>query len=440
MLNRATYPDYNDTWERKVHRNTWVEALKILGKNNSAQSSLPIDWVVITEYDPENDPVLDISNLLIPYETIPHQLLDYTDYTTDITSVDFFHSSDVGGDPYHLSDNITNSIARIWISDEATTSGSLIIDFGRRSDNISSQSYLHLDNSHVEFYAAAKLSDRQTDVYGANYWQATTSSGVWAAIKFPTPTAVSCVVVRARESDLDGMIKDYELYTSNVDPRFSSEDEWVLVTSGTFSKIAQPQNIYLDRGRYYYYILKAINSYGNNVALEEWEFYEDHPSLRKRAVSQIRLYPVTIANQEYYFPKNIKLYGGNDGVNWTLLKTSETYTPFYDATYGRWQRFSVENNDAYYMYKLVVLDNWYATADQIRIAEWEMVEKVSEASNHRILFGTTDNISQIWADPTATFDDGNIYALNDVLNTIYEEDSATYTTVSGVVADMNIIV
>ena len=421
MLNRLTYPDYNDTWERKVHRNTEVNRLNIIGKDNSSQTSYPIDWVVILAYDPATEPVLNIDNLLIPYETISHQPLDYADYTTDITSVDFFHSSDVGGNPYHLSDNITNSLANVWISNTATTSGNLIIDFGRNKNNIASNNYLHFDNNHVTFYAAAKLSDRQTDVYGANYWQATTSSGVWAAIKFPIAKAVSCITVRAKASDLNGMIKDYKVYATNLDPRTSEESEWILLASGTFAKTAQTQNIYLNRGRYYYYILKAINSYGSNVALEEWEFYEYDPSLRKRSVAQLRLYPVKTASQESYFAKNIKFYGGNDGVNWTLLETVETYTPFVDATYGRWQRYSITNPNAYYMYRLEVIDNWYAITDQIKIAEWEMVEKASEAYNHRILFGSSDGYSQIWTDPTTTFENGNIYALNNLLNVIYSD-------------------
>jgi len=441
MLNRFSYPDYNDSWERKVHRNTEIEKFRITGKTGgSAQHRLLIDWITIREFTPETDPIIDISNLLIPYENIIHQPLDFTEYTTDITSVDFYHFSDAGGDPYRLSDNVINSLVNIWSSDGATTSGNLIIDFGRSADNIANNDYLHLDNSHVEFYAAAKLSDRETDIYGANYWQATTSSGVWAAIKFPSATALGCMAVQAVEDKPNGMIKNYEIYATDLDPRFSLESEWTLLAAGTFDQVSQEQPVYFDRGRFYYYILKAVDSYGDDVAIQEWRLFESNPGLGKRAVSQFRLYPVTIAGQEDHFVKEIKFYGSDDGINWVLLKDVETYTPFYDATYGRWQRYSLANNDAYYLYWLHTANNWYASDDRIKMAEWEMVERVSEADNHRILFGTTNEIYQIWADPTTTFDSGNIYALNDVLNTIIDDDSVTYSTISGAVSDMNVII
>ena len=620
MLNRVSFPDYNDSWERKVHRNTDIGRVRLVGGQVSNTPS--IDWIVIKEYSPTTEPIVDLSNLWIPYEDIPHQALDFTDYTTDITSVDFYHSSDCGGDPYRLSDNIANSLANIFVADDLADGGSesprdeyvtvyritgaynqstgqwndknvryrfyaenldnivgnglkltfgnmnpitscylgypadtgdlwdfdgnqkrvtvggqgafevssqevetdlinmyydgtsdlvlsmyvpsawswskyggpdnsyvwgkggaseahltdvtgytnvypdtdqaawfinkirtrinfnvagggsIIIDFGRGRENIADNDYLHLDSDHVEFYGAAKLSDRETDVYGANYWHATTTSG-WAAIRFPSATAVGCISVQAVADNLDGMIQDYEIYGTALDPRFSLESEWTLLAEGNFEQIIQEQPVYFNRGRFYYYILKVLNTYGDNIALQEWKFYEAKASLRKRAVSQFRLLPVVLLGQEDYFPKHVEFYGSDDGIIWDVLKGStETYTPFYDATYGRWQRYSLENYKAYYMYKLTIRDNWYAAADEIKIAEWEMVEKVSEAYNYRILNGTTNEINQIWADPTTTFDDGNVYILNDVLNVVYDDDddTAVYTTVSGVIADMNVIV
>jgi len=440
MSNRENYEDYDDTWERKVHRNTEIQKFRIYGEDSSTANGVGIDWVIVRGFDPDAEPEINITNLLIPYENIIHQPLDFTSYTTDITSVDFYHSSDIGGNPYLLSNNIVNSVSSIWSSD-TTTSGSLIIDFGRGSKTVNSKNYTHYDNSHVEFYAAMKLSDNDGDIYSANYWQCTTNSDVWAAIKYPVAKSIGCISVKAVASKLNGMVKDYKVYGSDSDPRLSLESEWTLLAEGTFSKTTVEQTIYLSIGRFYYYILKAENSYGDNIALQEWAHYEAKPSLGKRSVSQLRLYPVVLAAQEDYFPKHIEFYGSNNGVDWTqLIENKETYTPFYDSTYGRWQRYSFLNNSSYYMYKLVVIDNWYAINDIIKIAEWEMVELVSETNNHRILFGTTNDIEQIWADPTATFDSGNIYALNDVLNTIYSNTAATYTTISGEVADINVII
>lgn len=440
MLNRETSPDYGDTWERKVHRNTEIDKLRIYGEDHSTSNGVAIDWIIVREFDPNGDPEIDIDELLIPYESIRHQSLDFITYGTDITSVDFYHYSDIGGNPYLLSNNVVNSPLSIW-SSSTTVSGNLIIDFGRRSNRINDDDYIHFDNNHVEFFAAVKLSDLDEDEYDSNYWQCTESSNVWAAIEYPVAKDVSCISVRAVPSKLNGMIKDYKVYGSNSDPRLTLESTWTLIAEGTFSKIEEEQTIYPSAGKFYYYILKAENTYGDNVAVQEWAHYERHASLGKRAVAQLRLYPVVLSNQEYYFPKHIEFYGSNDGANWVqLLENTETYTPFYDGVYGRWQRYSLSNNVPYYMYKLVVVDNWYAIEDIIRIAEWEMVERTTEANNHRILFGTTNDIAQIWADPAATFDSGNIYALNDVLNTIYSNTAASYTTISGLIADMNVIV
>jgi hypothetical protein len=157
--------------------------------------------------------------------------------------------------------------------------------------------------------------------------------------------------------------------------------------------------------------------------------YERDPDLGKRVISQLRLHPVTIASNEYYFPKQIEFYGSNDGFNWDmLLTTHDTPTPFTDYAYGRWSRYSFENYDSYYLYKLTCIDNWRAPENIMKIAEWEMVERTEEAFNVRILGGTTNNINNIWADPTSSIDSGTVYFTNDQFNTVEHDKLIHYAS------------
>jgi len=440
MRNRETYIDYNDEWERKVHRNTDASYFRIYGKNNTLGRGVRIDWVIVREYDPNSDPEVDLSELYIPYENIPHQSLDFTEYTSDITNTDYYHLSDMGGDPYKMSDNITNSASNIFISD-TTTSGNLIIDFGRKKTNLVDNWYLHFDNNHVNYYNASKLSDLDEDIYNRNYWQCTTSSGVWAAIKFPNPIMVGCLSVTAVADNLNGMIKNFKFYGCNTDPRFVETSEKYLLAEGIFSKVSTEQTVYFTTNSriFDYYILEGNSSYGSNIVLQEWGMYELRPDTGKKVVSQLRLHPVAFESNESYFPKEIKFYGSNNMLDWIqLIDTTKTYTPFIDATYGRWQRYSFDNEAAYYNYKLVCIDNWYAQYDIIKIAEWEMVTKLIEEDTFRILNGSLDNINNIWADNTATFENGNVYITNDKLNVVMHDTLIESTTVSGVVSDINV--
>ena len=440
MYNRETYIDYDDEWERKVHRNTDVSYFRICGPNDYAGVGVKIDWVIVREYDPNSDPEIDISELYIPYESITHQSLDFTEYTSDVTDVDYYHTSNMTGDLYKMSDNITNSISNVFVSN-TTTSGNLIIDFGRKKTNLVDNWYLHFDNNHVNYYNASKLSDLDEDIYDRNYWQCTTSSGVWAAIKFPNPIMVGCLSVTAVAEDLNGMIKDFKFYGCNTDPRFAELSEKYLLAEGIFSKLSTEQTVYFTTNSriFNYYILEANSSYGSNIALQEWGMYELRSDTGKKVISQLRLHPVAFESNESYFPKDIKFYGSNNMIDWSLLiDTTKTYTPFIDATYGRWQRYSFDNNVAYYNYKLVCVDNWYAQYDIIKIAEWEMVMKITEENIFRVLDGSLNNINNIWSDNTATFEDGNIYITNDKLSVVMHNTLIESTTVSGAVSDMNI--
>ena len=424
MANRDNYSDYDDSWERKVNRNTEVSNFRIYGEDGSSANGVSIDWVVVRDFTPDSDPIIDLTDLWLDYEYVGHQLLDYIEYTSDVTSVDFHHLSDMAGDPYRMSDNITNSISNVFISDGTTTSGSLIIDFGRGRYSITDAEYTHFnsDNS-VYYYNASKLSDLDTDVHDRDYWQTTTTSG-WAAIEFTDTKDISCLALRAVSGITDGMPDNFRFYGSQSNPRFGGWSDKVLIYEGQARSMEEEQTFYFSTGLtfYKYYILEVLDTHGSNVAIQEWGMYERSNIIGKKVISQLRLHPAAFTDNEYYFVKEIEFYGSDDGFTWVpLIAKTDTPTPFTDYTYGRWSRYSFENFEAYYIYKMTCYNNWHADEDIIKMAEWEMVVKADEIYNHRILSGTTNNINNIWADPGTTMSSGIIYVTNEEFNSILND-------------------
>lgn len=439
MLNRDSYPDYDDSWERKVSRNTEVTNFRIYGENTSAANGVGIDWVIVRDYNPNAEPVVDYSELYVVHEYVGHQTLDYISYQSDATSVDFHHISSMAGDPYRMSDNLTSSITNIFVSD-TTTSGDLIIDFGRGRYSITDKDYIHFDNGRVDYYNASKLSDLDTDVHGRNYWQTTTTSG-WAVIQFPSIKDVACLSMRAVPGNTSRMAKNFRFHGSQSDPRFSGWANKILLYEGQARATEDDQTFYFSTGLtlYEYYILEVLDTHGSNIAIQEWGMYESTGALGKKSISQLRLHPVAFDSNEYYFPKQIEFFGSNDGFNWdTLVSLTGTPTPFTDYAYGRWSRYSFTNIKTYYMYKLICYDNWESATNQTKMAEWEMVERSDEIYNVRILAGNTNDVNNIWADPNTTINSGTLYLTNEKLNTIEYEKLADYTTVSEAVADFNV--
>lgn len=441
MANRDSYSDYDDSWERKVNRNTEVTNFRIYSEAGSTANGIGMDWVIVRDYNPNAEPVVDYSELYVQHEYIGHQLLDFTEYQSDATSVDFHHLSDMGGDPYRMSDNITNSVSNIFVSDTGTTEGDLIIDFGRGRYSATDVDYIHFnDEDTVEYYNASKLSDLDEDVHSRDYWQTTTTSG-WAAIQFPSIKDVTCLSMRAVPGNTSRMAKNFKFYGSQSDPRFSGWDDKVLIYEDQARATEDDQAFYFSTGLtlYEYYILEVLDTHGGNIAIQEWGMYESISDLGKKSISQLRLHPAAFDSNEYFFPKQIEFYGSNDGFNWdTLVSLTDTPTPFTDYTYGRWSRYSFTNIKTYYQYKLTCHDNWNASTSQMKIAEWEMVERTDEIYNIRILAGSTNNINNIWADPNTTISSGTLYIANEELSTVEYEKLIEYATVSGAVADFNV--
>jgi len=443
MARRDSYSDYIDSWERQVSGDTRITYFRIYGRNNDTAPWVYIDWVIVREYF-ETDPYsFDTSNLRPPWELVAHQTIDWIDYDSDVTGVDYYHFTSSGGDPYGLSDNEIGSTTNCWYSDEGAASGSLelVIDFARGPNNLVSDNYLHYDSGHNDWLNASKLSNDNDDIWGNNHFHGATASG-YVCIDFGDDNvAVGCLSVKGYTTS-SGMAKNFIFRGSYVDPRLSTNDEWDTLYTGIFKNITDWQTIYFVNGKpYRYYKLDVSDTYNDGeITIQEWGMYEYNPACRKMIISHIRLLPVVVDSSEAYFPKQIKLMGSNGLDVWeTLISTSNTYTPFFDYIWGRWQRYSFTNTKGYYTYKLTCTGNWNDNVGKVAIAEWEMCERSSESYTYRILAGSSNNFNSIWADNDITFDSGFFYVVNDGLNIIYDNGLAEYTTISGSVLDINVI-
>jgi len=438
MKDRNSYVDYMDSWERQVYGETKITYFRLYGRDWQAGTGVPwlaTEWIVVREFF-ETDPYsFDTSNLYVPYETVNHEIIDWTSYDDDVTSVNFYHTTNSGGDPYKLSDNISSVITNCWYSNDNTAFAESIIDFGRDNNNIVSTENTHYDSGHSGLKNASRLSDNDDNTY----FQGTTSSG-YVCIEFDNNVAVGCLVVKGLTGSLDNMVKDYIFMGSYDDPRLSGD--WEIFSSGSFQQVDEEQPIYFVNGTpYKYYKLEMLNTYGaGNIILSSWQMYQYDESKRKMTVSQLRLNPVAFDSQEIYFPKAVSVEVSDNMLDWTeLLPLTNTVTPFYDYIWNRWQRFSFTNETGYYNYKLICYGNWNGYSGPMAIAEWEMVEKSSEGHAHRVLAGISNDFSSVWASTDTTFDEGFIYIGDGgFLNTVYNDSLVSSTVVSGIV-DINLI-
>jgi len=443
MKNRNSYSDYTDSTERKVYGDTRATYFRIYGRNNSAAAYADIDWIVVREFFLTDPYTFNTNNLFVPWEQVDQETINFLEYGADITSTDYYHYSSYGGNPYRLSNNATGSSTDCWYSDDGVGSGEveLVIDFGRLANNLVSDNYLHYDSGHVGYKNASKLSNNDTDVWGNDHFEGTTSSG-YVCIDFGyNATPIACVGVQAYTT-ASGMIKDFTFDGSYTHPLLADPGDWENLYTGTFVNTLDWQTAYFTNGKpFRYYRINILNTYNDaSATLQEWEMYGYSSTLEKKVVSQLRLRPITLASNEIYFPRYITFEGSNGLDEWdTLIPTRKTYTPFYDYMWERWQRYSFTNTKGYYQYKVTCSGNWNGNEGLVGISEWEMLELASEDYKYRILGGTTSNFNNIWADATTTFDDGFIYIVNDNLNTIKADKLSKSTTIVGAVIDLNVI-
>ena len=443
MKNRNSYADYTDSLERKVYGDTRVTYFWVYGRNNNNAAYVDVDWVVVREYFLTDPYSFNTSNLFITWEEVDHETISYVEYDNDSTNTNYYHYSSYGGNPYRLSNNATGSTTDCWFSGHSqTVSGiDLVIDFGRLANNLTDDNYLHYDSGHVGYKNAYKLSNSDADVWGNDWFEATTTSG-YVAIDFGYNAApIECLAVKAHTT-ASGMMKNFTFDGTNVHPILADPDEWENLYTGTFANTLDWQTIYFTNNKpYRYYRIYFLNTYNNKPAtLQEWSMHGYFFGRKKKIISQLRIRPTTLASNEVCFPRYITFEGSNGLGEWdTLISKRKTYTPFYDYTFERWQRYSFTNTKGYYQYRLTCSGTWGTSETQMSISEWEMVERLDELHTYRIVGGSSSNFNNIWANKNTTFDDGFVYITNDNLNVINDDKLSSSSSITGTIIDLNVI-
>jgi len=444
IVNRGSYEDIENKIDRKVEGDTRISNVRLHGRQIASvkDGAYPsyISWFVIREHDNFNLSNLDGSELYIQYENVEHQLFDYREYTDDLTSIDYTHSSSFGGDPYKMSNNATSDA---WYSDEAAVSQDQIYVtiYFDRTENLVSPGKLHYNSNHEKYYGAVKMSDNDLDVHGRDHWCAEFPSA-WAIISFGSDRPIVDVFgIKAVSDDLDSCPKNYKFY-GGLEPYHAS---FKLLYEGTFEKTVEWQSVtFINKNPYKYYKFEIIDSYGDNIKVQEWLMYGCVGADKPKYISQLRLHPTDFNGLEYNFPKQIRLEGSNDMLNWeVVMGWTDTYTPYisHNASYGKWQRYSFTNIKGYWHYRLVCKGNWGASDGRIIIGEWEMCELKEEENIYRILGGQTNNIKQIWASDTCGFEDesGLIYIGNEKLNIVQCSKLVEEKDISEFYDDVNVV-
>ena len=447
IVNRKSYTDIENKIDRKVEGDTRINNVRLHGRqtasiNDGAYPSY-ISWFVIREYDNLNITNLDGSELYIPYENVEHQTFDYKIYTDDLTSILYPHKSSFGGYAYNLSNNLCSSTDDIWMSDlDAISSDPIYATiYFDRTENLVSNRKIHYDSGHEKFYNASKMSDSDTNVHERDHWRAETLNG-WAVISFGDDRSIINVFgIKAVSDDLDSCPKSYKFYggLENYTGPFK------LLCEGVFEKTAEWQSItFTNENPYKYYKFEVLDTYGNNIKVQEWEMYSYIGSSKPKYISQLRLHPADFGGLEDNFPKEISLEGSNDTLNWEeVMPWTNTYTPYisHNFSYGKWQRYSFTNIKGYWHYRLACRDNWGVSDGRIIIGGWEMCELVEEANIYRILGGETNDIKQIWASNSCGFEDeyGLIYMANEKLNIVQGSKLVEEKDISELYDDINVV-
>lgn len=428
LQTRANYEDYTHEFVRKVEGDTRPVNIRCYGRGSGGYNSggypCYISWLIVRSYDGGAAAELDGSDLFVEYGIVDHQNQDFREYGPDLTSSVHMHESSFGGNPYLLSEGGYDADTNVWQSDVLATSEDYIyatIHTAWQSD-VTSTTYTHYDSGHVYYYNAAKLSDEDSDRMSRSYWKSTTTSG-WAAIKFSSSREIGAF--RIKNTTVSGaMPKNYTFYGTNYNPTLFF-DRAIAIKSGTFYQTEEWQAVVLTNvSLYRYYVLYIYDTYGDeNIEIQEWQMMDYIGQGERRYVSQLRLHPALYGTYEANFPKEVSLQGSVDGLNWTtLMPWTYTYTPqvSHIAEYGYWQRYSFDNINGYWSFRLLCRDNWYASDGKIIIGEWSLHELASEANTYRILTGTSNNISQIWALDNYTLDSIHsvLFIANDRLNRI----------------------
>jgi len=350
---RATYGDVSESWESETHGDIRLTQLHL--------DNMSVEWVAIQEWSgPENEALIDSSNLYISYENQIPQNLDFNAYTINYANAVYRHTAEYG-DPYKLVDEQYDSTEYVWsVNEEHAMPTSVYINFAVKGSNLVSTAFNHFDSGHEEFLNASKLSVYDETTTSGYYWQGTTTSG-YAAIDFLNSSyRVGIILFRGLEDDLDGMPNNFTIDGTDSDPRFTSVSGFTNLYTGNLEKNSEWQTVrFVNNYPYRYYRIYVIDTYGNDIALRDWEMYSYEEGLSEKNIRQLRLKPANFDSNEIYFPKYINLFGVTlSGTTTEIVSIQKTYNPFEEGAWEYWQRYSFDNSNSYWGYKLDVYGNW----------------------------------------------------------------------------------
>jgi hypothetical protein len=244
---------------------------------------------------------------------------------------------------------------------------------------------------------------------------------------------------------VEGSPKDFIFYGSNLNPALYF-DKAIKIIEGTFENTTEWQSRVISNSAVYkYYILNILNTYGDkNIKIQEWEMMYSLNQTERKYPTQLRLHPALYSNWAYNFPKEISLLGSIDSINWTtLMPWTYTCTPFmrHYEEYGYWQRYSFNNTNGFWSFKLLCRGNWEADDNKIIIGEWSLHELEEESYTYRILDGTTNNIQQIWATVNCGIDDkySIIFISNDKMSRISDNRLVDSSDLPTYYEDFNVV-
>lgn len=437
--NRFTKPDAYKTMERRVEGDTRPTRLNFRGYSSYGFYYCYISWVVVREYFVE-DLIVDTSQLLVPNEYVPPQVLDFESYGSDITDIVYRHTSSDNGDPYKLSDNHIESDDSYWEVTGVSTA-SVSTNFAITTEDLVSEAnllvpYVYREESGMVFLEEGPYSELY-DEMNHRYWEGNSEEG-WLALGFPSP-GYAISIFEFKGETIDNMPKDFLFQRSFVTPYIAREYDWFTLVSGTCTESTDWHMFQFNNyNKYPYYRFVIKSTFGGEVhRVRRWRMFKINKTSKRKVVSKLRLLPSKIGGNENFFPKKISFYGSNDFNDWTpLFEDHYTITPYFDFTYGRWQEVVFDNNKPFWSYKLTMENNWGGSNDRFIIDEWEMYEKKYLDRGYNILKGNSNNINNIWAESDTTIDSGWLYIANEGVNYLFDGKFTLFKELTGSIIDL----
>lgn len=412
---RKTYDDYSSTWERKVAGNTYAGAFSVYCR------STHLFWVAARGYMYSKECTVDYSDLYIEYENVPQQIIDYTQYSQSLSSVNYNHYSNVLSDAYSISDD-TN-----FLIESSTGDVDIAINFACKGTVLNNISYIHYDSGSEYGSRGSNLSSISGE------WVPKSNDLIWAAIDFGSnKKAVNSLLIKGTSGS---MPKNFKIEATKSKKHLSNPYiVWDVLYTGVLSDVSDYQLVYLNNSTdYKAYRIIVIDGYGETVKLKEWKMFQYEYGIKKKIISQLRLLPIEL--KEKFFPKTIDFLASNDGVTWDLLiDNSKTYTPINETVNGRWQPYSFTNNKLYWMYKIILKSNW--GADGVGLSKWSLHEIEDEVSKFRVL-NVDGAFDGVFVEDGFSFDNGEFYVVTSgSYNKIVDNELSSYNYIGEDIIDI----